>query len=69
MAKCLSCLTKHSLSGRAAAHRAMARAALFSDHSLRVRYQRYQQHMQKARLLDAKAASSTRSAAVQEARS
>lgn len=58
-----------SLSGRAAAHRAMARAALFSDSSLRVRYQRYQYHIQKARDLDAKAASSSRSAAVQEGRS
>lgn len=73
MVKRLSCLTIRSLSGRAAAHRAMARAALFSDHSLRVRYRRYQAHMQKARALEskaeAKAASSMRSADVQEVRS
>lgn len=69
MATCLSCLMTRSLSGRAAAHRAMARAALFSDHSLRVRYQRYQHHMQKARDLDAKATSSVQPVAVQEKRS
>ncbi|WP_417788403.1 hypothetical protein [Stutzerimonas xanthomarina] len=69
MATRLSCLTKRSLAGRAAAHRAMARAALFSDHSLRVRYQRYQHHMQKARALDAKVAASTCSFAVLEVRS
>lgn len=57
-----------SLNGRAAAHRAMARAALFSDSSLRVRYQRYQYHMQKAQALDAQAASSARFATVQEVR-
>lgn len=54
-----------TLNGRAGAHRAMARAALFSDHSLRIRYQRYQHHMQKARALDVKAAS----AVAQEVRS
>lgn len=69
MAKRLSCLITRSLFGRAAAHRAMARAALFSDSSLRVRYQRYQQHMEKARALDAKAASLMLSATVQELRS
>ena len=69
MVKRLSCLTTRSLSGRAAAHRAMARAALFSDSSLRVRYRRYQQHMEKARALDAKASSFTLSATVQEVRS
>ncbi|MYL24473.1 hypothetical protein GLV89_11870 [Halomonas alkaliantarctica] len=65
----LPCLIVRNLSGRATAHRAMARAALFSDSSLRVRYHRYQQHMKKARALDAKAASLTLSAAVQEVRS
>lgn len=69
MEKRLSCLAKRSLSGRAAAHRAMARATLFTDHSLRIRYQRYQHHIQKARDLDATAASSPRSAAVQAERS
>lgn len=69
MATYLSGLVTRSLVGRAAAHRAMARAALFSDHSLRVRYQRYQHHMQKARALDAKAASLMLSATVQELRS
>ncbi|CAM4302456.1 hypothetical protein VRRI112168_19730 [Vreelandella rituensis] len=58
-----------SLRACAAAHRAMARAALFSDSILRVRYQRYQRHMQKPLVLDAKAASSTRSVLVQEVRS
>ncbi len=57
------------LASRAAAHRAMARAALFSDSSLRTRYQRYQQHMQKARDLDAKAAFSVQPCAVQEGKS
>lgn len=66
MAKRLSFPAIRSFSGRAAAHRAMARAALFSDSSLRTRYQRYQHHMQKARELDAKAASSALAAAAQE---
>jgi len=35
----------------------MARAALFSDSSLRVRYQRYEHHMHKARQLDSIVAS------------
>ncbi|MDR5900416.1 hypothetical protein QC823_15740 [Halomonas vilamensis] len=69
MAKRLSFLVTRSLSGRAAAHRAMARAALFSDYSLRVRYRRYRCHMEKARALDAKVASFTLSATVQEVRS
>lgn len=38
---------------RAAAHRAMAMAALRSDSSLSVRLNRYNQHMQKARALEA----------------
>lgn len=73
MVKRLSCLTIRSLSGRAAAHRAMAHTALFSNSSLRVRYRRYQAHMQKARALEskaeAKAASSTLSATAREVRS
>lgn len=36
---------------RAAAHRAMARAALFSDSSAAVRLKRYNHHMSKARRL------------------
>lgn len=45
-----------SLTARAAAHRAMARAALFSDSSLKTRYQRYSHHMDKARALEARLA-------------
>lgn len=41
---------------RAAAHRAMARAALFSDSSARVRLSRYNAHMAKARRLEARTA-------------
>ncbi|MFG6137970.1 hypothetical protein [Halomonas sp. B23F22_10] len=41
---------------RAAAHRAMAKAALFSDSSAAVRLKRYNHHMQKAHHLDARAA-------------
>lgn len=58
-----------SLNGRTAAHRAMARAALFSNNSLRVRYQRYQHHMQKARALEAEAVSSALAAVEEEGRS
>lgn len=39
----------------AAAHRAMAKAALFSDSSARTRLKRYNQHMDKARTLEAAA--------------
>lgn len=38
---------------RARAHRAMARAALFSDSSSSVRLRRYNDHMAKARRLEA----------------
>ena len=41
-------------SARAAAHRAMAKAALFSDSSARVRMRRYNAHMDKARALEAR---------------
>lgn len=41
-------------SARAAAHRAMARAALFSNSSAAVRLKRYNHHMSKARHLDAR---------------
>lgn len=40
-------------SSRAAAHRAMAKAALFADSSLSVRLKRYNDHMDKARHLEA----------------
>lgn len=45
-------------SGKAAAHRAMAIAALHADSSLSVRLARYNTHMDKARSLDAKDACS-----------
>lgn len=52
MAKlCLS--PTHHPSARAAAHRAMARAALFSNSSAAVRLKRYNHHMSKARRLEA----------------
>jgi len=38
----------------AAVHRAMARSALFSDSSARTRLKRYNQHMDKARTLEAR---------------
>ena len=43
-----------SLQDRAAAHRAMARHALFSDSSARVRMRRYNEHMRRARDLEAR---------------
>lgn len=45
-----------SLAARAAAHRAMARAALFSNSSLKTRYQRYSHHMDKAIALESRLA-------------
>ncbi|MCE9681949.1 hypothetical protein [Halomonas alkalisoli] len=42
-------------SARAAAHRAMAKAALFSDSSAAVRLKRYNHHITKARHLEARA--------------
>lgn len=42
-----------TLSARAAAHRAMAKAALFADSSAAVRLKRYNHHMNKARHLEA----------------
>ncbi|MHA3026747.1 hypothetical protein [Chromohalobacter israelensis] len=41
-------------SARAAAHRAMAKAALFSDSSAAVRLKRYNHHMTKAHTLEAR---------------
>lgn len=45
-----------NLSQRAAAHRAMARAALFADSSASTRLKRYNSHMSKARHLEARTA-------------
>ncbi|SOC51009.1 hypothetical protein SAMN05421509_10168 [Chromohalobacter canadensis] len=42
-----------NLPQRAAAHRAMARAALFADSSASTRLKRYNHHMSKARQLEA----------------
>lgn len=47
-------LPTRSLSARAAAHRAMARSALFADSSAAVRLKRYNAHIEKARALEAK---------------
>lgn len=44
-----------SASARAAAHRAMAKSALFSNSSTAVRLRRYNAHMDKARALEAAA--------------
>lgn len=44
-----------SLQDRASAHRAMAKAALFSDSSAAVRLRRFNDHMEKARHLEARA--------------
>lgn len=48
-------LTLSPSKSRAKAHRAMARAALFSDSSAAVRLRRYNHHMSKARALEAAA--------------
>ena len=53
MAKLCLFPTQNS-SARAAAHRAMAKAALFSDSSAAVRLKRYNHHMQKAHRLEAR---------------
>ena len=51
----LSNLITRSLSSRAAAHRAMAKAALFADSSTRTRLTRYNHHIEKAQQLEARA--------------
>lgn len=51
--KPLQALSTWARRRRAAAHRAMARAALHADSSLSSRIARYQHHMQIARSLDA----------------
>ncbi|WP_447530108.1 hypothetical protein [Vreelandella sp. TE19] len=44
-----------SLSSRADAHRAMAKAALYADSSTRTRLKRYTNHIEKAQQLEAQA--------------
>lgn len=51
----LSSLITRSLKGRAAAHRAMAKSALFSDSSASVRLRKYNSHIEKAQQLEARA--------------
>ncbi|WP_386081805.1 hypothetical protein ACFIOZ_01635 [Vreelandella sp. F11] len=51
----LSNLITRSLSSRAAAHRAMAKAALFANSSTRTRLTRYNHHIEKAQQLEARA--------------
>ncbi|BCB60788.1 hypothetical protein HaloA020_14890 [Halomonas sp. A020] len=51
----LSHTPAHSASSRAAAHRAMAKAALFADSSTRTRLKRYNHHIEKAQQLEARA--------------
>lgn len=52
----LSNLVTRNLSSRAAAHRAMAKAALFADSSTRTRLNRYNHHIEKALQLEARLA-------------
>lgn len=51
----LSNVITRSLSGRAAAHRAMAKAALFADSSASTRLKRYNRHIEKAQQLETRA--------------
>lgn len=51
----LSNLITRSLSSRAAAHRAMAKSALFADSSASTRLKRYNHHIAKAEQLEARA--------------
>ncbi|PJX15637.1 hypothetical protein CWI66_00665 [Halomonas sp. 141] len=51
----LSNLITRNLSSRAAAHRAMAKAALFADSSASVRLRKYNHHIEKAQQLEARA--------------
>lgn len=52
----LSNLITRNLSSRAAAHRAMAKAALFADSSTRTRLKRYNHHIDKAQQLETRLA-------------
>ncbi|NYS60818.1 hypothetical protein [Vreelandella salicampi] len=56
----LNTLILRSLEGRAAAHRAMAKAALFADSSARTRLNRYNHHQNQAKALDARLAAAKR---------
>ncbi len=56
-------LITRSLSGRAAAHRAMAKAALFADSSTRTRLNRYNHHIAKAQQLEARLADTAKRSA------
>tara|TARA_R110001583_G_scaffold18502_1_gene73650 strand:+ start:41442 stop:41915 length:474 start_codon:yes stop_codon:yes gene_type:complete len=51
----LSNLITRSLSSRAAAHKALAKAALYADSSTRTRLKRYNHHIEKAQQLEAQA--------------
>lgn len=50
----LSSLVTRNLSSRIAAHKAMAKAALFADSSASVRLRKYNHHIEKARALEAR---------------
>jgi hypothetical protein len=56
----LSNLITRNLSSRAAAHRAMAKSALFADSSVSVRLRKYNAHLEKARQLEARLADAQR---------
>lgn len=56
----LSNLITRNLSSRAAAHRAMAKAALFADSSTRTRLNRYNHHIAKAQQLETRLAGQQR---------
>ncbi|WP_045812116.1 hypothetical protein [Halomonas sp. KO116] len=51
----LSNVITRNLSSRAAAHRAMAKAALFANSSASTRLKRYNHHIEKAQQLEARA--------------
>lgn len=57
----LSNLITRNILSRAAAHRAMANAALFADSSAKTRLKRYNSHIEKARALEAEQAHIRRS--------
>lgn len=59
----LSNVITRSLSGRAAAHRAMAKAALFADSSASTRLKRYNHHIEKAQQLEARLADTAKHSA------
>jgi len=63
----LSNLITRNLSSRAAAHRAMAKAALYADSSTRTRLKRYNNHIEKAQQLEAQALETAKRSAGGEA--